>query len=111
MASYDQVSLEARPRLPADTETPVDIKEPSRVLVQGGGAFSLEGEVGRGDTQGDRQSWFLGALPPVSDVYPFGWDTSLLSPEFPSVLRCLCGALSLPGGLELLWAEADKAWR
>ena len=30
---------------------------------------------------------------------------SLLSPEFPSMLRCLCGALSHPGGLELLWVE------
>lgn len=68
MASYDQVSLEARPRLPGDTETPVDIKEPSRVLVQGSGAFSLEGEVGRGDTQGDRVLAFRSPAPSLGCV-------------------------------------------
>lgn len=55
-----------------DTETPGDIKEPRGVLFQGIGAFSVEGEMGRGDTQENRQSWFLGALSPLAGVYPSG---------------------------------------
>ena len=70
MSSYDQVNLEAEPWLPGDAEKPMDIKEPSRVLLQGNGAFNLEGEVGRGGTQDERWSWFLGALCPLADVYP-----------------------------------------
>ena len=48
----------------------MDIQEPSRVLLQGDGAFSLEGEVGRGGTQDERWSWLLGALCPLADEYP-----------------------------------------
>lgn len=70
-------------------------------------AFNLEAEVGRGDTQEDRWSRFRGPLSPLMDVYPFVWHTCL-SPVSPSWLRCLFDALSHPGGLELLWTEADK---
>ena len=48
----------------------MDIKEPSRVLLQGNGTFNLEEEVGRGGSQDGRWSWFLGALCPLAAMYP-----------------------------------------
>lgn len=81
-------------------------KNAQQFSFRGKGVFNLEGKMGRGDTQEYRRSWFLGALRLLADVYLFGWDTFLLSPVFPSVLRCLFETLNHPGGLELLWAAA-----
>lgn len=78
MASSHQVTSEMEPWqqgqiwLLGDTETPGDIKKRSRVLFQGKGAFSVEGEMGWEDTHENRPSWFLGALSPLAGVHPSG---------------------------------------